>query len=69
MNDGTKEQGYGNSRNRAPMLRDLPKKKRQQHPNSKKNNNGGGRGGKVVVTNNYCKKSNRCELHRPLFLM
>ena len=38
MSEGTKEQGYGNSRNRAPTLRDLPKKKRQQqHPNSKKN--------------------------------
>jgi ATP-dependent RNA helicase DDX3X len=41
MNEATKEQGYGNSRNRAPMLRDLPKKKRQQHPNSKKNPSGG----------------------------
>jgi hypothetical protein len=38
MNDGTKAQGYGNSRNRAPLLP-------EQHPNSKKKSNGDGGGG------------------------
>jgi ATP-dependent RNA helicase DDX3X len=51
-NDTTKKQGYGNSRNRAPMLRDLPKKKQKsQHPNSKKNAAGGKQAGPTTMNN------------------